>query len=791
MKRKTFVVLAFVLVVLAETDPSYGQIVVQDADLVSVDTLRVDRGLLDQAALVGARIVLQYCTGNKTLNVPSLPPDLATEAARIPSSRRLILVYASQNAPHRLYRPYELLGETPPSEQPLFKAPWEGLAIITQGNRSQFTHRDHGTWDNTYAVDVVRVVDGSPVGLFDVLAPAEGTVVDTLVRPAGGLELVTAHRGLDRQLYYMVFLHLSEVYVREGQAVAQGQVIARSGASGSYVTGAHLHFHLWRRGVGSYDSHTIPIERLLLKQVGVDSDFREYDARRGDLDDDQVSGRYFESNNVPIRPQPDLIIRLVIPQSPTAGEVSRILVRVANSGEGASPGGHVRFGVTVLGDDMKPFQGHVVDGGQLDSLASGSQTDVEIPFRFISSAYSKYLEVQLIPEPGMDAQVSNNSIRVPLGVAPNPDAFQNCVAEITTVLTLGLLSGTEDLEMLSDAVFFVWDTEWEQYDLDEDLEAGDVREIAKDYLEIAWDASVSLLSLAGKAALKSVLGYGQTVVSLIEAGRHEATFQGCGEVLPFVWDTMKSIPRILWDKIMGAGASIFAFFFDSPVDVVVTDSNGNQTGVVGDSVSVGIDDSYAFALRGHKGIIVLGEDRYTLSMVATDTGSVGITLYQSDAQGQIKEIRFDSVQVDAHTTGTLRLSSATTEYSLALDVDGDGQTDRTLAPDQVSIVTGVSEGGLPAIPTTTRLWQNYPNPFNAATGIRFDLAEAASVELRVYDLAGRLVKVLASGRYAAGTYRVSWDGTDRAGTPVPSGLYFCRATIGNSCVGVTKMLLLR
>jgi len=77
--------------------------------------------------------------------------------------------------------------------------------------------------------------------------------------------------------------------------------VAKSGDTG-IVTGPHLHFHLWS-GIGSYDSHTIPIERLLLKQVGVDSDFREYDARKGELDDVVVANKYFLSNNAEL-PQP-------------------------------------------------------------------------------------------------------------------------------------------------------------------------------------------------------------------------------------------------------------------------------------------------------------------------------------------------------------------------------------------------------------------------------------------------------------------------------------------------------
>ncbi|HNW60911.1 MAG TPA: VIT domain-containing protein [bacterium] len=77
-------------------------------------------------------------------------------------------------------------------------------------------------------------------------------------------------------------------------------------------------------------------------------------------------------------------------------------------------------------------------------------------------------------------------------------------------------------------------------------------------------------------------------------------------------------------------------------------------------------------------------------------------------------------------------------------------------------------------PAAFTLHQNYPNPFNPATTIRYDLLGAGSVTVRVYDLQGRLVRVLFSGARGAGSYMVSWDGTDLKGIPVAAGIYICR-----------------
>ncbi len=185
------------------------------------------------------------------------------------------------------------------SEQPQLKAPWRGTARITQGNNGSISHYDHGTWDNTYAIDMAL-----PIG-SDVLAPADGEVNYIDFDPAGrgGIELALEHTGPTGAEFVTVFLHLNEVLVTQDTFVTQGQVIAKSGDTGDFVTGPHLHFHLWS-GEGSRDSHTIPIDRLVLKQVGADVDFREYDARKGELDDGNVAGRYFVSNNAQPPPEP-------------------------------------------------------------------------------------------------------------------------------------------------------------------------------------------------------------------------------------------------------------------------------------------------------------------------------------------------------------------------------------------------------------------------------------------------------------------------------------------------------
>lgn len=70
------------------------------------------------------------------------------------------------------------------------------------------------------------------------------------------------------------------------------------------------------------------------------------------------------------------------------------------------------------------------------------------------------------------------------------------------------------------------------------------------------------------------------------------------------------------------------------------------------------------------------------------------------------------------------------------------------------------------------LSQNFPNPFNPSTTITFDMKQKGIVTLRVYDVAGRLVRTLFNGVKDAGSHSIPWDGMNDQGTPVASGIYF-------------------
>jgi len=94
---------------------------------------------------------------------------------------------------------------------------------------------------------------------------------------------------------------------------------------------------------------------------------------------------------------------------------------------------------------------------------------------------------------------------------------------------------------------------------------------------------------------------------------------------------------------------------------------------------------------------------------------------------------------------------------------------------------------LPLRPDMTRV---YPNPFNPATIIEYSVPRQTSVDLSIFDLAGRRVCTLVSGSVETGSHQAVWSGLDETGDRVASGVYYCRLTAGRTVVN-RKLTLLK
>lgn len=121
----------------------------------------------------------------------------------------------------------------------------------------------------------------------------------------------------------------------------------------------------------------------------------------------------------------------------------------------------------------------------------------------------------------------------------------------------------------------------------------------------------------------------------------------------------------------------------------------------------------------------------------------------------------------------LRISNViSNDVYLSLNYSADGVIDLIADEDNPSPVVVNLEDYL--VPKTYDLAQNYPNPFNPSTTIEFSIPSDATVSLKIYDVLGKEVAVLANEYRSAGTYIVNWNASNFS-----SGVYFYKLNAGN------------
>jgi hypothetical protein len=138
-------------------------------------------------------------------------------------------------------------------------------------------------------------------------------------------------------------------------------------------------------------------------------------------------------------------------------------------------------------------------------------------------------------------------------------------------------------------------------------------------------------------------------------------------------------------------------------------------------------------------------------------------------------------------------STGDAEFTFSVDKKAPVEKDTTL-----TAVISMSDGQTwtkditveVAAPTDYKLYNNFPNPFNPSTKIAFDLPKASHVKLVIYDIVGREVAQVADADYPAGYTELTWNGINKNGVMVSSGVYLYRVST-DKWSNVKKMLMLK
>ena len=175
-------------------------------------------------------------------------------------------------------------------------------------------------------------------------------------------------------------------------------------------------------------------------------------------------------------------------------------------------------------------------------------------------------------------------------------------------------------------------------------------------------------------------------------------------------------------------------------------------------------------------------------VIAEEAGEVAATeLSDTDGIYQITALPAGIYKIMA---STVSYEDGTTSVESVELSNGENHYDVAITLSSTSTIVDEST----SLPTDFSLAQNYPNPFNPTTSIQFALPMEAQINLSVFNILGKEVKLLETGYKQAGNFTAVWDGTDNNGNKLSSGLYIYRLEAqsnGELSVQTKRMIMLK
>jgi hypothetical protein len=157
-------------------------------------------------------------------------------------------------------------------------------------------------------------------------------------------------------------------------------------------------------------------------------------------------------------------------------------------------------------------------------------------------------------------------------------------------------------------------------------------------------------------------------------------------------------------------------------------------------------------------------------------------------------LRFDASDVPAEYRTVLVMDAETEEVVANLrEIASYAYTSENIRTFKLIISKAHPETYI--VPKRSVLLQNYPNPFNPETWVPYRIAKAGDVSVKIYNVAGQLVRTLELGHREAGSYTVReraayWDGRNATGERVASGVYFYHIQ-SNSFHATKRMVIVK
>ena len=458
-----------------------------------------------------------------------------------------------------------------------------------------------------------------------------------------------------------------------------------------------------------------------------------------------------------------------------SGEIVTETLNIANSG-----GLDLAFSISVgedriLIDEENPYEGQVLgnDTGQQDGALNGSLTaaekttgEEESPYRLTISTSDVF---DYTPSDGdSDGTILVPQVSVLVIAADGASMYVNELAsfdDITTVDYYDARNGTPSLDQLLEYEAVVV---WSNYHFSDPVALGDV---LADYADngggvvlhqfsfgTGWNLQGRMMNEYSPISDGSISGATHYLGDYDESS---PLMEGVTSITDQYMSYVSIINNGEWVASYDDGTPFVAFNPDNQVVAI--------NGYVGDSRQFGGD----MILLSYNAVIFSTGGRWL--SVDPRNGTVG-----ADDNLDI-QVTFDATELEE---GTYTATLSVTGWDINHDV---GQVDIPVT--FFVTMTGIDEEAT-SLPVEFALSQNYPNPFNPATEIKFALPENAHVKIEIFNVLGQKVRTLVDAHMDAGYQSIVWDGTDRSGRSVSSGVYLYRMQAADKTF-TKKMLMLK
>ena len=227
---------------------------------------------------------------------------------------------------------------------------------------------------------------------------------------------------------------------------------------------------------------------------------------------------------------------------------------------------------------------------------------------------------------------------------------------------------------------------------------------------------------------------------------------------------------------------------DDGSDYHVIDNGGPLTIAPGDYLVLGINDT--MSVNGGVPVDYM-YDHFVLS-----NSSDEVVLVYSDGITEVDRVNYDNGATFPDPNGkSMELKNPDYDNNVGSNWDvstnpyGDGDlgTPGEKNSDFVSAIDNSKNQG--TIIDRYQIFPNYPNPFNPTTTLQVAVPRYSSVTVAIYDITGKRVNTLFSGKLNKGYHTYTWNGKNAQGQVVPSGIYFATMRSGNVLQSIKMMLI--